>query len=133
MELLVTHLMVNACVIEVGLVLIAIKNVLLIDMDKIVAKNAAVEMVEAVITFLANAIVLQVIQDLCKTLFILLLILLNIRIQILNYSNIILFLVVMICVHRENMAMNVSQNVNVKMVVPAILQLANVTVLLDGL
>lgn len=133
MELLVTHLMVNACVIEVGLVLIAIKNVLLIDMDKIVAKNAAVEMVEAVITFLANAIVLQVIQDLCKTLFILLLILLNIKIQILNYSNIILFLVVMICVHRENMAMNVSQNVNVKMVVPAILQLANVTVLLDGL
>lgn len=133
MELLVTHLMVNAYVIEVGLVLIAIKNVLLIDMDKIVAKNAAAEMVEAVITFLANATVLQVIQDLCKTLFILLLILLNIRIQILNYSNIILFLVVTICVHRENTAMNVSQNVNVKMVVPAILQLANATVLLDGL
>lgn len=127
------HLMVNACVIEVGPALTVIRNVLLIDMDKIVAKNVAAEMVEAVITFLVNAIVLRVIQDLCKTLFILLLILLNIRIQILNYSNIILFLVVTICAHRENTAMNASQNVNVKMVVLAILQLANATVLLDGL
>lgn len=133
MELLVIHLMVNACVIEVGPALIVIRNVLLIDMDKIVAKNVAVEMVEVVITFLANAIVLQVIQDLCKSLFILLLILLNIKIQILNYFNIILFLVVTIYVHRENTAMNASQNVNVKMVVLAILQLANAIVLLDGL
>lgn len=69
MELLVIHLMVNAYVIEVGLVLTVIRNVLLIDMDKIVAKNVAAEMVEVVIIFLANAIVLQVIQDLCKTLY----------------------------------------------------------------
>lgn len=104
-EPLVTHSTANACVTEAGPVNTVAKNVLLIDMVKIVVKSAVAETVEAVTTFLASAIVLLVTQGPFAT----------------------------ISVRRENTAMNANQNASVRMVVPAILQLANVIVHLDGL
>ena len=62
-EPLVTHSTANACVTEAGPVNTVAKNVLLIDMVKIVVKSAVAETVEVVTTFLASAIVLLVTQD----------------------------------------------------------------------
>lgn len=60
-----THSTANACVTEAGPVNTVAKNVLLIDMVKIVVKSAVAETVEAVTTFLASAIVLLVTQGPC--------------------------------------------------------------------
>lgn len=104
-EQLVIHSTVNACVPEVGPVYTVVRNVLLTDTDKIVAKSVVAGMVEVVIIFLASAIVLLAIQD--------------------HFA--------MISVHPENTAMNANQSASVRMVVLAILQLANAIVHVDGL
>lgn len=62
----VIHSMASVSVPEAGPVIIAIRNVLLIDTDKTVAKSVVAEMVEVATTFLESAIALLVIPDLCK-------------------------------------------------------------------
>lgn len=64
-EQLVIHSTANACAPEVGPVYTVVRNVLLTDMDKTVAKSVVAGMVEAVIISLASAIVLLVTQDRC--------------------------------------------------------------------
>lgn len=105
MVLIVIHSMANVYALVAGPVVIVMKNVLLIGMDKIVVKRVAVDMVGAAIIFLGNVIVLLVIP--------------------------VLF--VMIFVHLENTVTSASRNVNAKTVVPAMPLLENAIVLLVGL
>ena len=100
----VIHSTASVSVPEAGPVIIAIRNVLLIDMDKTVAKSVVVETVEVVTTFLENAIALLVIQDLFA----------------------------MTSVHLVNTAMNVNRSASARTVDPVILQQANAIVHLDG-
>lgn len=66
MEPLVTHSMASVCAPGDGLVAIAIRSVLQIDMAKIVAKSVAADTVAAVITFPGSVTVLLATLDLCK-------------------------------------------------------------------
>lgn len=96
--------MANVCAPEAGPVTTVSKSVHPIGMDRIAAKSAGVDTVEAVITFLGSAIVL---------------------LATLGHS-------AMIRVHLESTATSASRNANARTVVPAIQPLEIAIVLLAG-